>query len=259
MLISINERDDIICDQYIADDMPCSAKKAVLGAGWSLLDAYLSLNRKKLTSEELMIAGNTLQTANYAYLVQHCYKQILLNNTTVLDPKEIKPHYSGHLISFCERDGSNLIYNTTSLEAAHKYLVKETFRHSSMRQNGNGLVVELYHRMNRGKLLRRSKIEYERALNLTSIEKTKDEKKNHVITVNTEAGVVFECSKFSTDRQKLSYNSSCNSWGLNSIKNRNKFLSPICSMSLLIEQCNKDPNLTECLKRIKKNDNGNSK
>ena len=258
MLISINERDDIICDHYVADGMSCSIKTAVLGAGWSLLDAYLSLNRKRLTSEELMLAGNILQLANYAYLIQHCYKQILLNNPTVVDPKEIKPHYSGHIIPFFERDGSCLIYNTTMLEAAHKYLVKETFRHSSMRQNGDGLVVELFLRLNRGKLLRRSKIEFERAFNLESIKKTIVETSHHVITVETEAGVVFECSKFSSDRQELTYDCSSHTWKLNSFNNRSVFLNPMCSIEYLLEQCYSDDNLTQCLNGIKRNDHGNT-
>jgi hypothetical protein len=255
MLISINERTDIICEQFVANGMTCTVKTAVLGAGWSLLDAYLSLNRKSLTSEELMIAGKVLQTANYAYLIQHWSKQLLLNNATLVVAKEIKPHYSGHLIAFFERDGSNLIYNTTSLEAAHKYLVKETFRHSSMRQTGEGLVVELYNRMNRAKLLRRSKTEFERALKLTSIKKTKNEIKLHVITVETEAGVVFECSTFSSDRQELTYTR--NSWKINCISSKNSFLNPLCSMEYLVEQCNSDDNLQECLNSIKNNINGN--
>ena len=258
MLLSINERDDIICAQYRADDMPCTVKTAVLGAGWCLLDAYLSLNRKKLTSEELSLAGKVLQTANYATLLQHCYKQILLNNPTFVNPKEIKPHYSGHLIEFFQKDGSNLIYNTTSLEAAHKFLVKDTYRHSSMRKTGEGLVVELYNRMSRSKLLRTSKIEFEKALNLSSITKNKEEYKSHVISVETEAGVVYECSKFSSDRQALIFDSSSLNWKLNTINNKNTFLSPICTMSYLIEQCYSDPNLTECLNRIKINDHGNT-
>ena len=236
--------------------MNCSLKTAVLGAGWSLLDAYLSLNRKKLTSEELMLAGKTLQTANYAYLIQHCYKQILLNNPTVRDSKEIKPHYCGHLIEFFERDGSNLIYNSTSLEAAHKPLVKEMFRHSSMRLS-DGLVVDLYQRMNRGKLLRRSKIEFEKAFNLESVMRNKDEKKLHVITVETEAGVVFECSKFSSDRQELFFDSSSETWNITSVKNRNMFLNPMCQMDYLLEQCYRDEILTACLEGIKNNNIGN--
>ena len=259
MLLCINERRDIICDVYTADDMPCSVKTAVLGSGWALLDAYLSLNRKSLTSEELVIAGKVLQIANYSTLIQHCYKQILLNNPTILTPKEIKPHYSGHLIMFYERDGSNLIYNTASLESAHKYLVKDTFRQSSKRQSGEGLVVELYKKMNRSKLLTRAKTEYENALKLPRIEKNIDQTNINIISVVTEAGVVFECSKFSSDRQALLYDTGRIIWKLQPLKNTNEFLNPICPIQYLINQCYTDPYLGKCLERIKTNDYGNIK
>ena len=254
MLISINERRDIICDKYSAHGMTCTVKTAVLGAGWCLLDAYLTLNRKKLTSEELVIAGKVLQTANHATFIQFCYKQILQNNPTTVNPKEIKPHYSGHLIEFYQRDGSNLIYNTTSLEAAHKFLVKDTFRHSSMRQTGEGLVVELYHRMSRSKLLRRSKIEFQKLFNLESILKTKDETKLNVISVETESGIVYECSTSKIDRQELIYSN--NHWQLRSLETDNVFLNPICPIEYLIDQCYKDQILTGCLDRIKLNEKG---
>lgn len=257
MLISINERDDILSDDYFARGMSCSVKGAVLAAGWSLLDAYLSLNRKKITSEELMLAGKTLQTANYAYLIQNYYKQVLLNNPTIKDSKEIKGHYCGHMITFIKRDAVALVYNTTMLETAHKFLVKDTYRHSSMRHDGDGLVVDLYCRLNRGKLLRRSKAEFERLNNLESIKRKKEEKRLHVINVETEAGVVFECSTFKSDRQELTYHLTRQTWCLQPQKDNNMFLNPMCSMNYLIGQCYRDDILTECLEGIKTAQIGN--
>jgi len=237
--------------------MEISLKTAVLGAGWSLLDAYLTLNRKSLTSEELVIASKTLMTANYAYLIQHYYKQKLLNNSMKRTPKEIKPHLSGHLIHFYERDGSCLIYDSWAIETGHKRFFKNIARHSSGRLGGEGLVVELYNRMNRGKLLKRAKMEYERFYNLTPIQRIRNRIIDpHVISVETEAGVVYECSTFQSDRDELVYNENSTNWFVKCVGHYSDFLNPICRVNHIIEQCEKEDNLKACLIAIKNKEAG---
>jgi hypothetical protein len=68
--------------------------------------------------------------------------------------------------------------------------------------------------------------------------------------------VVFECSKFSSDRQELYYDGFLDQWSLKKTKSGNSFLNPICPMAYLIEQCNFDETLAACMEVIKTNEKG---
>ena len=87
-----------------------SLKNSVLSAGWCLVDSCLSLNRKEVTSTELVFIGNLMETTNYACLLQKAYKQLLLNTPlTIL--KEIKPHTSGLIhVNYCNFHSFNVFY-----------------------------------------------------------------------------------------------------------------------------------------------------
>jgi hypothetical protein len=233
-----------------------SLKDSVLGAGWCLVDSCLSLNRKEVTSTELVFMSKLMEVTNYSCLLQKVYKQILLNIPITL-LKEIKPHTSGHMPSFFQRDSSPKVYNTINVEGSHKTKVKEIFRHSSKRHNGAaGLLLELFDRLNTSKLLKRANVEYQRINNMEPVLCRKQTRDGHVISIETEAGIVFECSTFSSDRCRLKFIKNSDIWMLGTSSTECDFLNPICGLNYLLEQMNTEETLKTSLEAVKRNEPG---
>ena len=158
---------------------------------------------------------------------------------------------------FFERDSSPKVYNTVNTEGSHKTKVKDIFRHSSKRHNGAaGLLLELFERLNTSKLLKRANAEYQRINNLEPIRCMKQERDAHVITIETEAGIVFECSTFSSDRCEIRFSHTSKVWMLGTSSNECDFLNPICGLNYLLEQMNLEESLKASLEAIKTNTPG---
>ena len=238
----IGERDDILPHDEYNDNLIHDLKSSVLAAGWLLLDSYLSLSRKAMSSIELANVEDFLMLSNYCSLELQVWKNVLLNKSIKEFPKEIKPHTTMHFIRFWKRDGTPRTYSAYMLEAAHPEQVKHVY-HSSSRRRVT-LLSEMFLRYMRMKLVVKAKSEFNKARDYSDIgaimEEDKVQRGNNKSSVVTEAGVVIECSKQLCDREELKFCQVRNDlvFSKRSV-NENDFLNPTCNLSFVWEQLQK--------------------
>lgn len=110
--------------------------------------------------------------------------------------------------------------------------------------------------MNRGKILTNVKYEYEKIQHLDPIERvTSFDITTICTTVETESGIVFECSKKKHDREMLSYNIYRNE--LNVVeRSESSYLNPLCELSDLLNQLDSCNEISDFMFEFKQNNPG---
>ena len=185
------------------------------------------------------------------------YTQILLNTPITRDPKEIKPHMSSHFIPFWERYGTARTVDTIVTEGIHKPYVKDVYRHSSRRRGG--LLLEMFNRYIRWKLLNKAKKEYEETLNLKSVKREIIRPSLHRYqAINTNANIVYEFSTLASDRQEIYYDRDvrCLRYTIEDYTQENLFLNPLASLPVLLEQFERCRNMNGFLQSFKNHEEG---